>query len=104
MTTVAWQGNLATNTVTLEKYNNDFNKTEKNNRIKQDTHIITRKRITLMPAMDWVGLGGGGMGKQCLGRKTLGILYVFYCSQDNFFVVRIINRRITIQIQIRVNF
>ena len=28
--TVAWQGNLATTTVILEKYNNDFNKTEKN--------------------------------------------------------------------------
>ena len=27
--TVAWQGNLTTTTVTLEKYNNDFNKSEK---------------------------------------------------------------------------
>ena len=27
--TVALQGNLTTTTVTLEKYNNDFNKTEK---------------------------------------------------------------------------
>ena len=28
-TTVAWQGNLTTTTVTLAKYNVDFNKTEK---------------------------------------------------------------------------
>ena len=48
-----------------------------------------------------VCVGGGG---RCLGRETLGILYEFYCSQDNIFVVRIINRRVTIQIQIRAIF
>ena len=47
---------------------------------------------------------GGGGGGGCLGRETLGILYVFYCSQDNIFVVRISNSRITIQIQIQVIF
>ena len=51
------------------------------------------------------GEGGGVEGAgQCLGRETLGILLAFSCSQDNIFVVRIINRRITIQIQIRVIF
>ena len=73
--TVTWQGNLTTTTVTLEKYNDDFNKTEKS---YKTGHAYT----------------------QCLGRETLGILCVFYCSQDNIFVVRIINRRISIQIQL----
>ena len=30
-----------------------------------------------------VCVGGGGGGGGCLRRETLGILYVFYCSQDN---------------------
>ena len=58
--TVAWQGNLATTTVTLEKYNNDFNKTEKNPYKTRHIHIITRKHITLMPAMEEEGGGGAG--------------------------------------------
>ena len=94
--TVAWQGNLATTTVTLEKYNNDFNKKGKT-RIKQDTHKYNYKKAYYINASNLGGgWGGGGLGKQCLVRNTLGILYVFYCSQGNFFVVRIINRRITI--------
>ena len=70
---------------------------KRKNRIKQDTRPYNYKKTYYINDRQWRGGEGEGRGgEQCLGRKTLGIRYIFYSSQDNIFVVRIINRRITI--------